>query len=295
MKLTIKWSILVGLSLVLAACGSADSPNNNGDDSDEIVEVENNIVDVARREGFTEFVQALERASLDDDFGTEVEYTLFVPTNEAFNAADSGSLESDNFLEYHVVPGAYTLEDLSSGPLETENGLDLEVSVDGGNVTLNGDVNVTMPNNLEAANGVVHAVDSVLTPPDEPDEDEDDVPEEPETSFTADLTVLSDNVESTATGTAFATLEEGNVLSVEGDVQDLTSEITRVALYEGGGDDTSVLLYDLEVEGTSFSGSQPFTRDDLQILDDGDLYVGISTQAYPFPAVEVSGPFFSEE
>ena len=106
--------------------------------------------------------------------------------------------------------------------------------------------------------------------------------------------VLSNEVQSTATGTAFADLEEG-VLSVEGEVQNLTSEITRVALYEGGGDDEGSLLYDLEFDGATFSGSQPFTRDDLQILDSGDLYIGISTQSYPFPAVEVSGPFLSEE
>ena len=278
-----KW-LMIALGLILAACGTVDDPNDN--DTDEVV-TGDSIVDVARDEGFTEFVQALNDALGEGEFNSGGPYTLFVPTNVAFDAAN---LEGEDVLEYHIVEGKYTLDELSSGPLETANGLDIEVSVQGSDVSLNGQANVTEPNNLQASNGVVHAIDSVLTPP-ESDEGEPEDPEPINTSYSADLSIMG-AAEGGGTGTASATLD-GNTLNVEGSVQNLSSAVTQVALYEGGGDDEGRFLYDLSVSGAEFSGNPTLSEEEIQILENGDLYVTVSTESYP--EGEISGPLYSPE
>lgn len=285
--LAMKWFVLVSLSVALAACGSANDPEtDNPDDGSNLIE-ENSVVDVAADAGLSAFVQALEDAFGDDEFRYEDgnTYTFFAPTNAALGAADLDA--GEDVLEYHVVEGTYTLEDLESGTLETISGQTLEVSVTGDSVTLNGEADIVTPNDLNAVNGVVHAIDSVLTPPefDDPDAPEDN-------TFTADLNVFSDGVESEATGEATATLE-GESLSVTGSAQDLSSPITQVGLFEGGGDDAGVLFYELAVSGSTFSGDFTLAQDELSILDSGDFYVTVSTETYP--EGEISGPLLSDE
>ena len=210
------------------------------------------------------------------------------PTNAAFGAADS---EAEDLLEYHVIAGSYTLDELESGAYETASDVSLEVSVQGGSVSLNGgEASVTTPNDLEASNGYVHAIDSLLTPP-EPD-DEDEEPEPTGTFFTATLGPAFENVEGTGAGEATATLG-GTTLNVEGDVQNLSGPVTQVALYEGGGDDTGVLLYELQANGTSFSGSPNLTQEEVEVLEAGDFYVTVSTETYP--EGEVSGQLLPED
>ena len=290
-NLMVKWLVLVSLGLVLAACGTSNDPNtpDNPDDGGDDLIQENSVVDVAEDAGLSAFVQALNDAFGDDDFRREGEFTFFAPTNAALGAADLNA--GEDVLEYHIVEGTYTLEDLESGTLETIGGLTLEVSVNGDSVSLNGEANIVSPSNLEAVNGVVHAIDSVLTPPESTDDP--DEPEEPEdNTFTADLNAISDGVESEATGEAAATLE-GETLAIMGSAQGLSSAVTQVGLYEGGGDDTGVLYYELEVSGSTFSGNFPLTREELAILEDGNFYITVSTETYP--EGEISGSLLSGE
>ena len=68
-----------------------------------------------------------------------------------------------NILTYHVVPGKLTAADLSDGQqLETVAGETLTVKIDGDKVMV-GDATVVKPD-VEASNGVVHVIDTVLTP-----------------------------------------------------------------------------------------------------------------------------------
>ena len=281
-----KWLFSVSLSILLAACGGADVPDD--EQTPEEIVAGDSVVGVAAEAGFSAFVEALQEASLDDDFASGGPYTLFVPTNAAFGAADS---EAEDLLEYHVIAGSYTLDELESGAYETASDVSLQVSVQGGSVSLNGgEASVTTPNDLAASNGYVHAIDSLLTPP-EPD-DEDEEPEPTDTFFTATLGPASENVEGTGAGEATATLD-GTTLNVEGNVQNLSGPVTQVALYEGGGDDTGVLLYELQANGTSFSGSPNLTQEEVEVLEAGDFYVTVSTETYP--EGEVSGQLLPED
>lgn len=282
-----KWSLLVSLSFILAACGATSTPDE--EETPEEIVAGDSVVGVAASAGFSAFVEALQEASLDDDFASGGPYTLFVPTNAAFNAANS---EAEDLLEYHILVGSYTLDDLESGSYETASGVNLEVDVQGSSVSLNGgEASVTTPNNLEASNGFVHALDGVLTPP-EPDEEDPEEPEPTDTFFTAALVPASGEVEGTGSGEATALLD-GTTLNVEGSVQNLSSPVTQVALYEGGGDDTGVFLYELQANGVTFSGSPTLTQEEVKVLEAGDFYVTVSTETYP--EGEVSGQLFPED
>jgi len=102
--------------------------------------------------------------------GTEP-LTIFAPSNDAFaklgtdavNALNRDPAAATPILTYHVVPGKLTAKDLASGQLTTLNGAPLTVVVDGDTVTVNG-AKVTKAD-LLAGNGVIHIIDTVLTPP----------------------------------------------------------------------------------------------------------------------------------
>jgi len=132
------------------------------------------IVDTAVEAGnFTTLAAALEAAGLVETLKGEGPFTVFAPTDEAFAALPEGTvetlLEPENrdqltaILTYHVVPGKVMSGDLSDGmEAETVNGAPVTISTDAG-VMVN-DATVTAAD-IEASNGVIHVIDSVLLPP----------------------------------------------------------------------------------------------------------------------------------
>jgi transforming growth factor-beta-induced protein len=127
---------------------------------------------------FSTLVAALSAADLVDTFATcdGGPFTVFAPTNDAFNAALSAlGLEAadvlgdtellTSILTYHVVDGAVdsgTVVTLDSAT--TLQGEDISIEVVDGSVVLNGSVNVTTVD-IEACNGIIHVIDFVLVPP----------------------------------------------------------------------------------------------------------------------------------
>lgn len=97
--------------------------------------------------------------------------TLFAPTDEAFDAlaADAfAKLRADpemlrRVLSFHAVDGALLVADLITGPLTTLEGNRLDVDVERSEVSLSGAA--IIDDDIVAANGVVHVIDSVLLPP----------------------------------------------------------------------------------------------------------------------------------
>ncbi len=132
------------------------------------------IVETAQgAEDFSTLVSAVESAGLVETLSGEGPFTVFAPTNAAFDALPEGTLDEltmeenseqlTSILTYHVVPSAAMAADLSDGQeLETVNGETLTVSIDGDTVMI-GDATVTQAD-IEASNGVIHAIDTVLMP-----------------------------------------------------------------------------------------------------------------------------------
>jgi transforming growth factor-beta-induced protein len=132
------------------------------------------VVDVALSDdNFSILVQALTKADLVSTLQGDGPFTVFAPTNAAFEALlASLNITAAQLLDhpdltkvllYHVVSGKVMSTDITDGLVaETLNaGQNLTFTL--GSVIINGDVNVTTAD-LEALNGVVHVIDTVLVP-----------------------------------------------------------------------------------------------------------------------------------
>ncbi|MFT7492685.1 MAG: putative surface protein with fasciclin (FAS1) repeats, partial [Alteromonas macleodii] len=120
---------------------------------------------------FTTLVAAVTAAGLVDTLKGEGPFTVFAPTDEAFAALPEGTVESlladpealTALLTYHVVAGKVMSTDLSNGMTATTvNGADITIMTEAG-VMIN-EANVTTAD-IEASNGVIHVIDTVLMPP----------------------------------------------------------------------------------------------------------------------------------
>jgi uncharacterized surface protein with fasciclin (FAS1) repeats len=125
-------------------------------------------------DSFEVLAAALEAADLTEVLGGEGPFTVFAPTDEAFEALPEGAVEQlllpENkdvliqVLTYHVVPGAILSTDLETGDIVTVEGSDLAVDVaDADTVTVN-NANVVFAD-VAASNGVIHVIDRVVLPP----------------------------------------------------------------------------------------------------------------------------------
>jgi uncharacterized surface protein with fasciclin (FAS1) repeats len=131
-----------------------------------------NLVELAKTSGFFgTLAQAVEAAGLTDTL-SQGNYTLFAPTDEAFSASlPSGTLEfllkpeNKNLLrevlQYHVVQGEVSVNELKSGRMKTLGG-SVSLRVTPEKVVVN-NASITQPN-IKASNGVIHAVNRVLLP-----------------------------------------------------------------------------------------------------------------------------------
>ena len=164
------------LAMALAAAVLvAMAPFTDNTTSDE--HNHHNIVEVASEtDNLSTLVAAVQAAELVETLSGEGPFTVFAPTNEAFEALPDGTLESllepenrdmlVDILTYHVVSGEVMSGDLSDGMMpETVQGSQISVSISDGNVSIN-DANVVAAD-VEASNGVVHVIDSVIMPPEE--------------------------------------------------------------------------------------------------------------------------------
>ncbi len=168
------------ISLVACNDGSTKTPDAAPVDSPKTEvatpapEAPKDIVDVAiGSQDHTTLVAAVKAAGLVETLKGAGPFTVFAPTNAAFNALPAGTVDGllkpeskeklTSILTYHVVAGAVKAADLKDGQkVKTLQGEELTVSIKDGKVMING-ANVTAAD-LEGSNGVVHVIDAVLMP-----------------------------------------------------------------------------------------------------------------------------------
>jgi transforming growth factor-beta-induced protein len=134
------------------------------------------IVDIAVEDGrFTTLVTAVQAAGLVDTLKGEGPYTVFAPTDDAFNKLPAGTIEAllddiptlTDILLYHVVPGKVMAADaVNLTSAETASGKSVTISVTAGccgYLVMINDAQVIITD-IEASNGVIHVVDSVILP-----------------------------------------------------------------------------------------------------------------------------------
>jgi len=123
---------------------------------------------------FSILVQAVVKAGLVDALNGSGPFTVFAPTNDAFNAlfatlgvSGIDALTAEQLtpiLLYHVVPGNVTASQVATGNVPTlKDGSNISVVAGSSGVKLNSSSNV-IATDVQGTNGVIHAIDAVLLP-----------------------------------------------------------------------------------------------------------------------------------
>lgn len=137
-------------------------------------ETEPDIIDIASaNDDFSTLVAAVSAAGLVDTLKGDGPFTVFAPTNAAFAALPTGTVESllkpENkdqlikVLTYHVVPGQLAPDRLA-GTHQTLEGEKLVVTGSGEDFTVGAGSATVLCGNIPTANATVYVIDSVLMP-----------------------------------------------------------------------------------------------------------------------------------
>jgi len=122
----------------------------------------------------TTLVAALKQADLITSLSNAGPFTVFAPTNAAFDKLPAGTVDGlmkpdqkealQNILQYHVTLAAMKAETFTDGQvLGMVNGDNVTISIKNGKVMLNN--SATIIASVAASNGMVHIIDGVLLPP----------------------------------------------------------------------------------------------------------------------------------
>jgi uncharacterized surface protein with fasciclin (FAS1) repeats len=122
----------------------------------------------------TTLVAALKQADYVNDLSNAGPFTVFAPTNAAFDALPKGTLDElmkpenkaklQDILEYHVSIGGYKTDMMMDGQkINQANLKDITISKKDGKVMINNSANILAT--IPASNGIVYVIDAVLLPP----------------------------------------------------------------------------------------------------------------------------------
>jgi len=172
-----RFTFLLGLGLALLAGPAVAQQDDTDADQPDVVDT------AVQADDFNTLAQALEAADLVGALKGDGPFTVFAPTDAAFEALPDGQLESllqpenkeqlQAILQYHVVSGAAMASDVTGmDSVPTLEGRSVQIQVNDGTVRLMGQNTATVvQTDIEASNGVIHVIDSVLLPPEANDGD----------------------------------------------------------------------------------------------------------------------------
>lgn len=194
MNLVKKISALSMIALIAVSCGDgkkkeseeviADSTAVSVDSTETVAST--TIVDVAvGNPNFSTLVAAVKAAGLAETLSGEGPFTVFAPTNAAFEKLPAGTVDGllkpenleklKGLLTYHVVAGKFdaaaVTDAITKGngkfTVTTVQGGKIDLSLKDGNVVLtdaNGSTSTVAIADVAASNGVIHAIDTVVMP-----------------------------------------------------------------------------------------------------------------------------------
>jgi uncharacterized surface protein with fasciclin (FAS1) repeats len=184
MRIVLRTGLCLALALTLSAC--ADQTGGGGIEQDTMASVPTDtagmsgqagpsvVQAVQQEQNLGQFGQALQTAGLAQSLERQGPYTIFAPSDSAFQALPKQQRQSlmqeanrqklRNILTYHVVSGQkLAASDLQSqSSLTTMQGGSLKISQQGQNLMI-GNARVVQPG-IQAGNGIIHVVDAVLMP-----------------------------------------------------------------------------------------------------------------------------------
>lgn len=182
MKKRIGLLAIASLALTVGSAFAAKNPMVGGQEMYANKDIIDNAVNSADH---TTLVAAVKAAGLVDTLKGTGPFTVFAPTNAAFEKLPAGTVDTllkpenketlTKILTYHVVPGKLTAgmlkKEIKAGNgkaiLKTVSGGTLTAMMNGENIVLTdekgGKANVTIANVMQS-NGVIHVIDSVVQP-----------------------------------------------------------------------------------------------------------------------------------
>jgi uncharacterized surface protein with fasciclin (FAS1) repeats len=183
METILKSIIISGIVLSTACGGNSTSENTSNTSATETPaqtgqsgvqdDVSNpNVVQVAiGSKDHTTLVAAVKAGELVDALSNAGPFTVFAPTNAAFNALPAGTVESlltpekkdalIDILQYHVSVGVYKLENIQDGQsIGQVNGGNVIVTKKGEDYFVNGKAKIL--GTVIASNGIIYVIDQVL-------------------------------------------------------------------------------------------------------------------------------------
>lgn len=134
-----------------------------------------NVVQVAMgSKDHTTLVTAVKAAELVDALSNAGPFTVFAPTNAAFDKLPAGTVADllkpekkealTNILQYHVSLGVFKADMLQNGQvLGQVNGGNITITKKGDGLYVNGTAKIIA--SIPASNGIIHVIDAVLLPP----------------------------------------------------------------------------------------------------------------------------------
>ena len=177
--------LLIAGTLLLANCNNnSTTPEEKPADQaapaggQEAVQDDESAKDVVKvavgSKDHTTLVAALKQAELVTSLSNAGPFTVFAPTNDAFNKLPAGTVEGlmkddkkadlQNILQYHVAVATYKAENMTDGQVIGQaNGDNITLTVKEGKVIVNGTANIIA--SIPATNGIIHVIDAVLLPP----------------------------------------------------------------------------------------------------------------------------------
>jgi uncharacterized surface protein with fasciclin (FAS1) repeats len=173
----------IALSVIIGSCNNDTKGSDEATTADaatggqEAVKDDESAKDVVKvavgSKDHTTLVAALKQADLVTSLSNAGPFTVFAPTNAAFDKLPAGTVEGlmkddkkedlQNILQYHVTTSSLKADFLTDGmTLGMVNGGNVTVSVKDGKIILNG--TATIVASIQASNGMIHVIDGVLLP-----------------------------------------------------------------------------------------------------------------------------------
>jgi uncharacterized surface protein with fasciclin (FAS1) repeats len=186
MKKILSFTLVVAAALVVSCnsntqikAASASTEENTNAAGQSAVQDDESAKDVVKvavgSKDHSTLVAAVKQAELVDALSNAGPFTVFAPTNEAFDKLPKGTVEDlmkpenkeklKDILQYHVYVGGLSTTLLQDGQTLNEvNGQNITIqkSADG-KITINGKAHIIA--SIPASNGIVHVIDEVLLPP----------------------------------------------------------------------------------------------------------------------------------
>ena len=151
----------------------------------EMYPTKNIVENAVNSKDHTTLVAAVKAAELVEVLSSDGPFTVFAPTNKAFEALPEGTVETllkeenksklQSVLTYHVLAGDFKAADIvnaikkgnGKATFKTVSGADITAMMDGKNVKVKdaaGNVATVTIADVNQSNGVIHVIDTVLLP-----------------------------------------------------------------------------------------------------------------------------------